>query len=58
MEEKKSRIIIRDLPEDEKIGQEQMRKILGGALIKGFKQPQPGEPMPWPYPKFPGTVYW
>ena len=60
MEEKKSRIVIRDLPEDEKIGQEQMKRIIGGAIYVKFKMPEPGDPSPWPYPRptLPGTIYW
>jgi hypothetical protein len=60
MEEKKSRIIIRDLPEGEKIGQEQMKRIIGGAKNLGFKQPEPGEPgyPRWPGPGLPPWIYW
>lgn len=61
MEEKKSRIIIRDLPEDEKIGREEMKRVLGGAIRAGFKQPEPDDPIsswPYPWPKPPWPIYW
>jgi len=59
MEEKKSRIIIKDLPSDEKVSREQMIRILGGVVYPRFKMPEPGEPVPWPspWPKSP-IVYW
>lgn len=61
MEEKKSRIIIRDLSKDEKIDREQMKRIIGGVKNLSYRQPQPGEPgyPPSPFPKGPGPwVYW